>query len=149
MICVLAYMTPAELQTIKEIFHGALDCEPDRVSAFLETACQGGAALRHEVEAFLTAHQQAGNFIEVPVIGLATNILEEGQTRLLIGETIGHYRILKRIGAGGMGEVYLASDITAGRRAALKLLPAHVIRDAERLKRFQQEARIVAGLNHP
>src|SRR6266481_1484008 len=142
-------MTPAELQTIKEIFHGALECEPDTVSAFLETACQGDPALRHEVEAFLTAHQQAGNFIDVPVVSLATNILEEGQIRLLIGQTIDHYKIQKRIDAGGMGEVYLASDITAGRRAALKLLPAHVIRDAERLKRFQQEARIVAGLNHP
>ncbi|HEX9255538.1 MAG TPA: serine/threonine-protein kinase, partial [Candidatus Angelobacter sp.] len=149
MICVLAYMTPAELQTIKEIFHGALDCEPNRDSAFLETACQGGAALRNEVEAFLTAHQQAGNFIEVPVIGLATNILEEGQTRLLIGQTIGHYRILKRIGGGGMGEVYLASDINVGRTAALKLLPAYLTGNAERLRRFEQEARAVAGLNHP
>jgi eukaryotic-like serine/threonine-protein kinase len=48
-----------------------------------------------------------------------------------------------------MGEVYLASDMTAGRSAALKVLPTHLTRDAERLKRFQQEARVVAGLNHP
>jgi hypothetical protein len=78
-------MKPAQLQTIKEIFHGALDCEPDKVNAFLEAACQGDEALRHEVEAFLTAHQQAGNFIEGPVVGLATSISEKGQTRLLIG----------------------------------------------------------------
>jgi serine/threonine protein kinase len=142
-------MTPAQLQTIKEIFHRALDCEPDGVSAFLETACQGDEALRHEVDAFLTAHQRAGNFIEAPVVGLATNIIEKGQTRLLIGQTIGHYKIQKRIDAGGMGEVYLASDMTAGRSAALKVLPAYLTRDAERLKRFQQEARVVARLNHP
>jgi serine/threonine protein kinase len=142
-------MTPARLQTIKEIFQGALDCEPDKVNAFLEAACQGNEALRHEVDAFLTAHQQAANFIEAPVVGLATNIIEKGQTRLLIGQTIGHYKISKRIGTGGMGEVYLASDITAGRRAALKVLPTHLTRNAERLKRFQQEARAVAGLNHP
>src|SRR6266481_7905747 len=142
-------MTPAELQTIKEIFHGALECEPDTVSAFLETACQGDPALRHEVEAFLTAHQQAGNFIDVPVVSLATNIIENRQTDLLIGQTIGHYKISKRIGAGGMGEVYLASDITAGRKAALKLLPTHLTGDAKRLKRFQQEAHAVAALNHP
>jgi serine/threonine protein kinase/Tfp pilus assembly protein PilF len=142
-------MTPAQLQTIKEIFHGALDCEPDKVSAFLETACQGDDTLRHEVDAFLTAHQKAGDFIEAPVVGLATNIIEKGQTRLLIGQSIGHYKISKQIGAGGMGEVYLASDITVGRSAALKLLPTHLTGDAERLKRFEREARVVAGLNHP
>src|SRR5947199_10806503 len=64
-------------------------------------------------------------------------------------QTIGHYKLSKRIGRGGMGEVYLASDISAGRQAALKLLPAQFTGDAERMKRFQQEARAVAGLNHP
>jgi serine/threonine protein kinase/Tfp pilus assembly protein PilF len=142
-------MTPAQLQTIKEIFNGALDYKPNTVSAFLETACQGDETLRHEVEAFLSAHRHAGNFIEVPVVGLAVNIIEKEQTRLLIGQTIGHYKIQKRIDAGGMGEVYLASDMTAGRRAALKLLPSRLVGDAERLKRFQQEARVIAGLNHP
>src|SRR4029077_16372398 len=142
-------MTPAQLQTIKEIFHDALDCEPDKVNAFLETACQGDEGLRHEVEEFLTAHQQAGNFIEAPVAGLIANVIKEGQARLLIGQTIGHYKIQKRIDAGGMGEVYLASDMTAGRGPALKLLPTHLIRDAEHMKRFQQEARVVARLNHP
>src|SRR5213079_1362875 len=91
----------------------------------------------------------AGNFIEAPIAGLAANIIQKGQTGLLIGRTIGHYKISKRIDAGGMGEVYLASDITAGRKAAIKLLPAHLTGDAERLMRFQQEARIIAGLNHP
>jgi serine/threonine protein kinase/tetratricopeptide (TPR) repeat protein len=142
-------MTLPQLQIIKEIFQGALDCEPDRVSAFLETACQGDKILRHEVEALLTAHQQAGNFIEAPIAGLAANIIQKGQTGLLIGRTIGHYKISKRIDAGGMGEVYLASDITAGRKAAIKLLPAHLTGDAERLMRFQQEARVIARLNHP
>jgi serine/threonine protein kinase/Tfp pilus assembly protein PilF len=142
-------MTPAQLQTIKEIFQGALDCEPDKVNAFLETACHGDAALRHEVDAFLIAHQQAGNFIEAPVVGLATDIIEKKQTSLLIDQMIGHYKISKRIGAGGMGEVYLASDIAVGRKAALKLLPTHLTTDAERLKKFEQEARAMAGLNHP
>src|SRR5207247_3798627 len=59
------------------------------------------------------------------------------------------YKNSKRIGTGGMGEVYLATDITAGRKAALKLLPARFTGDAERLKRFQQEARAVVALNHP
>src|SRR6266540_2274396 len=142
-------MTPAQLQTIKEIFHGALDCEPDKVSTFLETACQGDEVLRYEVDAFLTAHRHAGNFIEAPVAALAANIIEKGQAGLLVGQTIGHYKISKPIGTGGMGEVYLATDIVAGRKAALKLLPLRFTGDAERLQRFQQEAHAVVGLNHP
>ena len=142
-------MTPARLQTIEEIFHAALDQEPDQVGAFLDTACEGDELLRRKVEALLTSHQRAGSFIETPAAGIATRIIENGQADLLVGQTIGHYKILERIGTGGMGEVYLASDITAGRKAALKVLPLRFTGDAERLTRFQQEARAVVGLNHP
>jgi TolB-like protein/Tfp pilus assembly protein PilF len=142
-------MTPARLQTIKEIFHAALDCEPDQLNAFLDETCAGDEVLHANVEALLASHRQAGNFIETPVAFLAASIVENGRADLLIGQTIGHYKISKRIGSGGMGEVYLASDISAGRKAALKLLPTQFTGDAERMKRFQQEARAVAGLNHP
>ena len=93
--------------------------------------------------------ERAGSFIETSAVGLATRIIENGQADLLVDQTIGHYKISKRIGTGGMGEVYLATDITAGRKAALKLLPARFTGDAERLKRFQQEAHAVVALNHP
>jgi eukaryotic-like serine/threonine-protein kinase len=142
-------MTPARLQTIKEIFHAALDCEPDQLNAFLDETCSGDEVLHANVEALLASHRQAGNFIETPVASLAASIVENGRADLLIGQTIGHYKISKRIGSGGMGEVYLASDISAGRKSALKLLPTQFTGDAERMKRFQQEARAVAGLNHP
>src|SRR6266478_1077755 len=142
-------MTPGQLETIEETFHAALDCEPGQLSAFLDKACAGDEVLRGKVEALLASHQRSGNFIQTPVAALATRVIENRQTDLLIGQTIGHYKISKQIGAGGMGEVYLASDIIAGRKAALKLLPAHLTGDAERLNRFQQEAHAVAGLNHP
>src|SRR6266542_2296380 len=142
-------MTPARLQTVEEIFHAALDQKPDQLSAFLDKSCAGDEVLRRKVEELLAAHQQAGSFIETPVATLDTSIVENGQTDLLVGQTIGHYQISKPIGAGGMGEVYLATDITAGRKAALKLLPMRFTGDAERLKRFQREARAVVGLNHP
>ena len=142
-------MTPARLQTIEEIFHAALDQKPDQVGAFLERACEGDDVLLRHVEALLASHQGGGDFIEIPATGIATRIIEDGQADLLVGQTIGHYKISKRIGSGGMGEVYLAIDITAGRKAALKLLPARFTGDAGRLKRFQQEARAVVGLNHP
>jgi eukaryotic-like serine/threonine-protein kinase len=142
-------MTPARLQTIEEIFHAALDQEPDQVGAFLEVACEGDELLRGKVEALLASDQRAGGFIETSAVGLAANIIQNVQPDLLVGRTIGHYKISERIGTGGMGEVYLATDITAGRKAALKLLPTRFTADGERLKRFQQEARAVVGLNHP
>src|SRR5438093_4390820 len=142
-------MTPAQLQTIEEIFYAALDQEPDQVARFLETTCEGDELLRGEVEALLALRQRVGSFIETPAVGIATRIIRNGQADLLVGQTIGHYKISKRIGSGGMGEVYLAIDMTAGRKAALKLLPERFTGDAERLKRFQQEARALVGLNHP
>jgi len=65
------------------------------------------------------------------------------------GTSIGHYRILSRIGAGGMGEVYLAQDTKLGRKVALKILPEQYTRESDRLRRFGQEARAASALNHP
>jgi serine/threonine protein kinase len=142
-------MTPARLQKIEEIFHAALDQEPDQISSFLDTACKGDELLRRKVEVLLASHQRPGSFIETSAVGLATKIIENGQADLLVGQTFGHYKLSKRIGAGGMGEVFLATDLIAGRSAALKLLPMRFTGDAERLKRFQQEAQAVVALNHP
>ena len=142
-------MTPARFQTIEEIFRAALDQEPDQIGAFLDAACEGDELLRRKVEALLASRQRAGSFIETPGAAFATRIIENRQADLLVGQTIGHYKISERIGTGGMGEVYLATDVTAGRKAALKLLPTRFTGDAERLKRFQQEAHAVVGLNHP
>jgi TolB-like protein/Flp pilus assembly protein TadD len=140
---------PARFQTIEQIFLAAVEQQPDRVSAFLDTACDGDQALRREVEVLLASDERAGGFIEKSVVGLATKIIQNQQVDSLVGQTIDHYKISESIGAGGMGEVYLATDVVAGRKAALKLLPLRFTGDAERLKRFQQEARAVVGLNHP
>src|SRR6266852_2706429 len=118
-------MTPARFQTIEEIFRTALDQEPDQIGAFLDAACEGDELLRRKVEALLSSRQRAGSFIETSAVGLTTKIIENGQADLLVGRTIGHYKLSERIGTGGMGDVYLATDIIAGRKAALKLLPAH------------------------
>ena len=146
---IFPHMTPARFQTIEEIFLAALEQKPDQVSSFLDTACEGDAVLRREVETLLTSDQRAGGFIETSSVGLATKVIQNQQPDSLVGQTIGHYKISESIDTGGMGEVYLATDITAGRKAALKLLPLRFTGDAERLKRFQQEAHAVVGLNHP
>src|SRR5262245_51043623 len=142
-------MTPARLQTIEEIFRAALDKKPHQISAFLDTACDGDEGLRRKVEALLASRDQAADFIETSAVGLATKVIQTGQDRSLVGHTIGHYKVSESIGTGGMGEVYLATDIVAGRKAALKLLPIRFTGDPEHLKRFQQEAHAVVGLNHP
>src|SRR5262245_260301 len=65
------------------------------------------------------------------------------------GSLLGHYRIAAKLGAGGMGEVYLAEDTRLRRKAALKLLPAEFTRYADRVRRFEQEAQAASALNHP
>jgi serine/threonine protein kinase len=146
---ILQHMTPAQLQTIEEIFRAALDQEPERIGAFLEAACEGDEVLRRKIEALLASRDRVASFMETSAVGLATKIIQNGERDSLIGHTIGHYKISEPIGTGGMGEVYLATDVTSGRKAALKLLPTRFAHDTERLKRFQQEAHAVVALNHP
>src|SRR5216117_1658041 len=142
-------MTAARFQTIEQIYREALEQQPDQISGFLDSACEGDPVLRRKVEALLSSRQRADGFIESSAVSLAAKLMQNGHGQSLVGYTIGHYKICESIGAGGMGEVYLATDTVAGRKAALKLLPMRFTGDAERLKRFEQEARAVVALNHP
>ena len=67
----------------------------------------------------------------------------------MIGKTLGHYRIVEKIGAGGMGEVYRASDARLDRDVAIKVLPSHLAEDAAALARFEREGKAIAALSHP
>ena len=132
-------MTASERwQRAKELLHEASQRNRADRAAFLTEACAGDDEMRREVEALLAAHDEAGDFIEKPAMHIP-----------LIGRTAGHYTILSQIGAGGMGEVYLARDDRLDRKVALKVLPPGLTRDGERLRRFQQEASAASRLNHP
>src|SRR5262249_16115150 len=111
--------------------------------------CQGDEVLRYEVDALVTAHRHAANFIEGPVAALAANIIEKGEAGLLVGQTIGHYKISDLLSAAGIAAGSLSTDILLALQACLNLLSFRSPGDADRVKRFQQEAHAVVGLNHP
>lgn len=141
-------MNPEHLQQIQNLFHSALKREPAERAAFLRVECGDDDSLRRSVESLLAHHEQAENFIESPA-PIPVSILEDRKAESLVGQSLGHYEIIELLGAGGMGEVYLAQDTTLGRKVALKLLPTLYTQDADRLRRFEQEARTASALNHP
>ena len=141
-------MKPEHWQRIKSLLQSALEREPGERSAFLVAACAGDESLRREVESFIISHEQAGGFIEEPAFEVMAESLVNKQTEL-VGQTLSHYLVLEQLGAGGMGEVYLAEDARLGRKVALKMLPADLTAEDERVRRFQQEARAASALNHP
>ena len=144
-------MTPAQLQVVEEVFHAALEREPGKVKEFLDTACGGDAFVRRQVEALLVSDHESSDFIEGPPDALVARMIETEASGApsMLGRTIGHYRILELLSRGGMGEVYIAVDTKAERKAVLKVLPERFTADPGRARRFQQEARAVIALNHP
>src|SRR5262245_28142192 len=134
---------------IEKLYYDAQKRDPGQRAAFLDQACVGDEALRKEVESLLASDAQAGDFLVTPALRVAAEEIAEEQSRSLEGRQVGHYRILSLLGAGGMGEVYLAEDARLRRKVALKLLPPEFTQDRERLRRFEQEARAASALNHP
>ena len=126
---------------IEELLQQALDLQPPQRAAFLQQTCKGDAELIAEVEALLRLGTEARSFMESPAIAFLPPIEPPSQ--------ISHYRIEKRIGSGGMGEVFKAYDETLRRAVALKMLSAQFTSDAERARRFEQEALAASRLNHP
>ncbi len=137
-------MTPEKWQQIEALFHSALDRQPNARAEFLRDACGEDSVLRDEVWRLLISYDEAGEFIEQPLLENSSK-----PAKPIIGQTIGGYEIQSLLGTGGMGEVYLARDSKLDRPIALKLLPVQFIRDAGQALRFEREARAIAALNHP
>jgi eukaryotic-like serine/threonine-protein kinase len=143
-------MTPERWLRMKELFSSAMESAPAERSKFLDEACAGDESLCREIKRLIASYEEEQSFMEAPAVNeVAAEILEEGQCQHPAGRMISHYRLLQGLGAGGMGEVYLAEDTRLGRKVAIKLLPDKFTRDEERLRRFEQEACAASTLNHP
>jgi serine/threonine protein kinase len=147
-------LTPERWQQISQIFKSAISLDSDARRKFVADKCGGDESLRSEVEKLIDSHQQASaqNFIGGHAAEDGADLLsvvEDAEPALNKGQQFGPYFILDRLGAGGMGEVYLARDSRLDRTVALKVLSADVSSDKRRMQRFRQEAKVASSLNQP
>lgn len=146
-------MDPDLWKKVDALLEEALAQPPDRREAFVTEASKDDAELRDEVLSLLKAQEQVANFMERSAMKVAAEALAQDSNITsyfsLIGKEFANYKIEKLLGAGGMGEVYLARDTKLKRLVALKILPFHFVADVERATRFRTEARALSSLNHP
>jgi serine/threonine protein kinase/Flp pilus assembly protein TadD len=140
-------VTPERWQQIKIVLAGALDREDGERTVFLDGICREDADLRREVESLLATERELGDFIEIPVFRIHP---EEASPPLAAGQRIGAWRIVREVGRGGMGSVYLAerADQEFEQRVALKVVRRGMDTD-EIVHRFRAERQILAHLDHP
>ena len=144
-------MTPERWKQIDELAQAALERGVGERAAFLDEACGGDDELRREVESQIANQLQASKFLEEPAFKHAAELIADPQTEpeSMEGRTISHYSILRKLGAGGMGEVYLAQDTTLSRKVAIKFLSQYSVAGEQSRKRFLREAKAAAALDHP
>lgn len=142
-------MNSDKWQRINQIYYAALERETAEREIFLDQNCSGDEDLYNEVKSLLESNDEAGDFMNAPALEVAAKVISGDVGQSLTGQRIGHYRIQSQIGAGGMGEIYLAEDTRLNRKVALKLLPRQFTIDSDRVRRFKQEARAASALNHP
>ncbi|HKG61665.1 MAG TPA: protein kinase [Pyrinomonadaceae bacterium] len=143
-------MTPERWQQIDSLLQMMVEVCPDDRGGQLDQACAGDQTLREEVESLLHFREMARRFLETPAMEEAASLLQvEDQPDLIAGLLVDRYQIEKCLGAGSMGEVYLAEDTWLDRKVAIKFLPPYLQADEVSRKRLVREAKAAAKLDHP
>jgi serine/threonine protein kinase/Tfp pilus assembly protein PilF len=142
-------MVDEKWQKVREVFDSALRHKPEERREFIHQACGEDKLLLAEVESLLSSLDSAESFMETPAVAKVAGVIVAETKRLEPGKCIGHYEIIEQIGAGGMGEVYLAKDKKLDRQVAVKILNENFRGHESNLNRFIQEAKAASALNHP
>ena len=154
-------MTPQKWKKVKSVFSRILNLPSEQRPEFLDRVCSGDAELRSEVEHLLDSYNENDTFLENSAVEEVAGVILEkkndgdfsvptGNTNFESGTVLNErYEIIRQLGRGGMGEVYLANDSKNNRNVSLKVLQSNVASNRERLRRFHQEAKAISALNHP
>jgi len=141
-------VTGEQRRRVRDLFEAAMDRDATDVAAWVAREAADDSAVRAEVLSLVDHHSRAGAFLAQPIVEQAADLLMDDEP-LAPGARIGDYTIVRELGRGGMGRVYLASDARLGRTVALKALAPHPMRDPAQRERLRGEARAAAALTHP
>lgn len=142
-------MQAKQWQQIEDLFHSVMAIGRGERSHYLSQACGGDASLRAEVESLVTAFEQSEYLLEHPAFDLGIEVLCLNGTNALVDSVVGGYKVLKPLGSGGMGDVYLAEDMRLDRKVALKFISRDLVENDWARLQLMREAKAVAMLDHP